>query len=261
MQQTIRRLFLQRHSRYEKRFARQFKRAIRNQILTFEPEQLPTNELEKVYRDMYLYIMAREGQITWNTYVTDQPPIKQKDLLDSMADALAPEDEQKLQDFWKDLMTGYLSLYIQTRLLQVTDTTKRQMYLVMEQGRDQGLNDTEIRNKLQAHARSQQLRANTISRTETTNAMNRSQTLALKSSESEWQKAWDAIRDEATRDAHFNTDPTVWIDMEDAFEVGGEYLNYPGDITMGATAGNVVNCRCSLLFRKKGGKFGFRRRM
>jgi hypothetical protein len=29
------------------------------------------------------------------------------------------------------------------------------------------------------------------------------------------------------------------------FLVGGEQLNRPGDTSLGASAGNVINCRCS----------------
>lgn len=34
------------------------------------------------------------------------------------------------------------------------------------------------------------------------------------------------------------------VKNEDAFIISGEQLNYPGDVSLGATGGNVIHCRC-----------------
>lgn len=58
------------------------------------------------------------------------------------------------------------------------------------------------------------------------------------------QKMWVAILDDHTREAHAEADgQTVGID--EPFEVDGEQLMYPGDDSMGASEGNLINCRCS----------------
>ena len=261
MLKTIRRLFLDRHAKYEKRFARKFNKALRNQYLfasiSLNPELIPTDELERAYTQMYQYIMQQEGVITWNTYVPENP-IKRKDLTDVIAEIFAPENQDDMSVFWETLMRTYLNTYIVTRLLDVTKTTARQITQLIEEQRQLGKTVDEIRKALEKEARKQKIRANTIARTETTNAMNKSQVLALHSSGKEWEKSWDAVRDERTRDAHFIMEPTVWIDLNDNFNVGGELLGYPGDITLGASAGNVINCRCSLNFKEKGKRYGFR---
>lgn len=254
---TIRRLFLYRHGKYEKKFAKQFTKAIRNQIRSLDPYDLPTQELESVYRKMYLHVTKREGAITWNLHYPGQR-IKTKDFTNELASVSAPQDEEELQTFWENLLYGYLDAYIQTRLLNVTATTQKEMIGIIEEGRETGLSDKEIRNKLLAHSRVQELRGNTISRTETTNAMNKAQILALRSSGDKWIKAWYAIKDDRTRDAHLFTSPKEFIPIEQPFLVGGEYLGYPGDITLGATAKNLINCRCSMIFKKVGQTVGFR---
>jgi hypothetical protein len=87
--------------------------------------------------------------------------------------------------------------------------------------------------------------------------MSKAQILALESSGLVWEKAWKAIRDDRTRDAHFITDPKLFIPIKDNFVIKGELLAYPGDSTQGATLNNTINCRCRLTFRQAGRSFGF----
>src|SRR5690606_27849132 len=194
---------------------------------------------------------------TWNLYMPDKQ-IDTKDITDAVARFFAPENQQQLRQFWNTLMNQYLNTYMVTRVLDVSKNTARQIVATIEQQRVLGKTVDEIRKHLEKEARRQQVRANTIARTEATNAMNKAQVLALNSSGRQWEKSWDAIRDERTRDAHFAVDPELWIDLDEPFNVGGELLGYPGDITLGATAWNLCNCRCSLRFREKGQRYGFR---
>src|SRR5690606_17616229 len=41
------------------------------------------------------------------------------------------------------------------------------------------------------------------------------------------------------------------VDLEEAFEVSGEQLMFPGDSSLGASAGNLINCRCSFALQTK----------
>lgn len=255
-------MFLSRHKRYEKRFARLFYKALRGQYLyaakTLDATDLPTALLEKTFRDMYLFIMQQEGVITWNTYMPDDR-IKSKDITDVIAQVFRPENASQMTRFWQQLMSTYLDTYTVSRQLEISKTTARQIVAHIEGLRAEGVPVSDIRTSLEKESRKQQIRANTIARTEATNAMNKAQVLALNSSGREWEKSWDAIRDDRTRDAHFAMDPELWIDLDEPFNVGGELLGYPGDITLGATAGNLINCRCNLRFREKGQRYGFRR--
>src|SRR5690606_31572682 len=210
---TLRRLFLSRHRKYEKRFAKLFNNAIRGQWLyasrTLDTDQLPTQDLERAYQTMYLYIMAEEGVITWNLYMPDKQ-IDTKDITDAVARFFAPENQQQLRQFWNTLMNQYLNTYMVSRVFEVSKTTARQIVATIEQQRAMGKSIEEIRKYLEQEARRQQVRANTIARTEATNAMNKSQVLALNSSGRQWEKSWDAIRDEHTRDAHFAISQDLW---------------------------------------------------
>ncbi|MCK5617720.1 hypothetical protein KAR91_88465 [Candidatus Pacearchaeota archaeon] len=58
------------------------------------------------------------------------------------------------------------------------------------------------------------------------------------------KKVWDAILDDRTRPAHVSADGQV-RGMGVPFIVAGEMLKVPGDTSLGASAGNIINCRCS----------------
>ena len=71
----------------------------------------------------------------------------------------------------------------------------------------------------------------------------------LRNSGLNWQKAWVARRDDLTRFDHVLTNPKEFIPLNQPFVVGGQQLMYPTDTSLGASAGNIVNCRCSLDLR------------
>jgi hypothetical protein len=58
------------------------------------------------------------------------------------------------------------------------------------------------------------------------------------------EKIWMAILDEVTRLGHAIADGQTQP-VTSAYSVNGERLNHPGDTSLGASAGNVVRCRCS----------------
>lgn len=61
------------------------------------------------------------------------------------------------------------------------------------------------------------------------------------------RKTWHAIMDKRTRDTHRDINMTT-IPIGDPFEVGDSLMMFPRDESMGATAGEIVNCRCSVTY-------------
>lgn len=61
------------------------------------------------------------------------------------------------------------------------------------------------------------------------------------------KKEWAAILDDRTRHVHAMADGQVQ-GINDAYIVNGEKLMFPGDTSMGASLGNIINCRCSSLY-------------
>ena len=60
------------------------------------------------------------------------------------------------------------------------------------------------------------------------------------------EKEWLATLDGRVRDAHAAADGQV-VPMDEPFDVGGELMMYPGDSSLGASLGNVIQCRCTTI--------------
>jgi hypothetical protein len=62
------------------------------------------------------------------------------------------------------------------------------------------------------------------------------------------EKTWYATEDKVTRPWHSDVDGTS-VALDEPFEVDGEYLMYPLDDSLGATASNIYNCRCTTYYQ------------
>lgn len=60
------------------------------------------------------------------------------------------------------------------------------------------------------------------------------------------KKTWVTTLDSRTRSDHVRADGQQ-VALNEAFSVGGERLPKPRDSSLGASAGNVINCRCQLV--------------
>lgn len=93
------------------------------------------------------------------------------------------------------------------------------------------------------------VRATLIARTESCSTMNAGSN-ELYRAEGIRMKSWLSVQDDRTRDAHLIMDG-VTIPLEDKFEVPatsqseGAFMEYPGEPS--APAGQVCNCRCSIM--------------
>jgi uncharacterized protein with gpF-like domain len=57
-------------------------------------------------------------------------------------------------------------------------------------------------------------------------------------------KMWQAVLDNKTRLTHAEAD-SQQVPFDQPYIVGGEQLRYPGDMGLGASIENIINCRCS----------------
>jgi hypothetical protein len=96
-----------------------------------------------------------------------------------------------------------------------------------------------------------ELRGTTIARTEALQSMNEAADESLRQVIDEGlarpeniRKVWDATNDSRTRPDHAVMDGDV-AGMNEPFTSGsGNQLLYPGDTSLGAGAGDIINCRC-----------------
>lgn len=91
-----------------------------------------------------------------------------------------------------------------------------------------------------------------IARTETIGALNQGEFDTALGSEIVQQKEWLTQNDERVRDSHAECEDEGRIDIDELFE--STAMMFPGDAA--GDAGDVINCRCTLLYYDDGGKGG-----
>jgi hypothetical protein len=140
------------------------------------------------------------------------------------------------------------------RIVSVHQTLIDSIISVIAQGYNDNLSVADITRNLQnkfGWYKSQALR---IARTETTTATNYGTVLASEQSEYELEKTWISVQDNRTRrppnSVYDHLDMNgVKVDADKPFFTSGEEIMYPGDPS--AKAGNVINCRCKVVFTVK----------
>lgn len=95
-----------------------------------------------------------------------------------------------------------------------------------------------------------QTRAENVARTEALTAMNEASDESLRQVVDEGlvdrsgiKKVWQTAGDERTRPDHVAANGQE-VDFEQPFIVGGYAMMHPGDSSLGAPAGQIINCRC-----------------
>ncbi len=92
---------------------------------------------------------------------------------------------------------------------------------------------------------SEAFRSRRIAQTEVIGAANDGQLQAYKDNNVE-KKLWLTARDEKVRGSHISADNQI-VKITENFKLGsGVLIQYPGDRTGGAPAGEVINCRCTV---------------
>jgi hypothetical protein len=143
---------------------------------------------------------------------------------------------------------------------QIAETSKAGIIAVIEDGLNQRdeegrgviLGPAEIaRNIRKTGLEVTKFRTELIARTETGMALNQAQDEIVQGMDSIGQpiKVWNAINNSRTRKDHREVDG-VSVPRDGLFTVGRDKMKYPGDRS--ASAANVCNCRCSVLYLIEG---------
>ena len=88
-----------------------------------------------------------------------------------------------------------------------------------------------------------------IVQTETMTALNVSSNESVRALQIPYTKTW-VISGNNTRPAHLEMDNTT-IEANELFNVDGEDMEYPTDASHGASAGNIINCACGVIYNPK----------
>ena len=139
--------------------------------------------------------------------------------------------------------------YVSAVADQIEKTNEKQLQAIV----DENLSTDEFAKKLRSIYGT---RIDTISQTTVQNAAESTKSNYLKSINNSIklslgqvvskEKMWQTILDGREREAH-NIADGQRQNVDNPFVVGGELLKFPGDTSLGASLGNIINCRCSMI--------------
>lgn len=161
------------------------------------------------------------------------------------------------KDLWEDMleseMLQYAELVAGTKITWMTAETEKLILGIVRDATSQGIAQGWGRDKVARYLRSElskqygeisRYRSVMIAQTETTGAVNHGVLVAAKGAGVPMRKVWRAGGADS-RPAHIAADGQK-VPTDAMFNVGGEMLFHPGDSMHGASAGNVINCRCGM---------------
>jgi len=152
--------------------------------------------------------------------------------------------ELEVEALLKDMTPGGLGSLI----IGMNNETRKQIAKDISKYMAQGLPIENMAAFLENHYKDvNRIRGRRIARTETIKASNFGALSGAQASGVPFVKEWNSILDSRTRAGHSSADGKQ-AKEGDPFRVNGEKLLYPADTSMGASAGNVVNCRCVIDF-------------
>lgn len=164
---------------------------------------------------------------------------------------------------WSNSIVDYLRQYLLVKsVVPITNTTKKQLLQVLEDGEANGWSVERIITELENTDTLVGWRARRIVRTELGIAANYGRQLAAESFDFETEKEWIAANDHRTRTSHRKMDGET-VDTDGVFYVpvikkkvmvGLEQMNGPGDPA--GSPENLINCRCTLAYVPKRDKKG-----
>jgi len=144
---------------------------------------------------------------------------------------------------------SYLEREAATRIHGIAQSTADEIRDIVVAGVRDGKSHDQIGRELYAAIPDlTRKRAATIARTETHSAATSAiyETMKFKRVPIK-TKTWWTARDKDVRASHQAVHGAV-VPFDQPFTVGGAYMMFPGDPSMGAGAEEIVNCRCSALF-------------
>lgn len=204
-------------------------------------------QVEDMLRETYATAMRMGGQ----------------PMIEGMKDCFPHlQTKQEEDDLFEQFIEEFIDQFGAQKVQQILETTRRQIMEVIREGQREGLGIEAIAKALrEAVPEFSRYRSRVIARTETHASSQYAQMRTAMTSTRPLVKIWNSVEDARTRTIlDDDTYDHVVMDgervaMEQPFMVPTifgtrEPLMYPGDPN--GTAGNVINCRCAVTFRRAG---------
>lgn len=188
-------------------------------------------------------------------------------LIGEFKDCYAHLETKAQDDLFEQIVDEYIRIYGGRAITLISDTTRKQVMALIDQGVKDGLGVDAIVKSIRGSIPGiASLRAHIIARTETHAASNYGAMGVAKASGRPLRKTWVSVHDHRTRDFgegdrivdmfNHRIMDGVTVGMDDPFMVPNKMasvdpLMFPGDPN--GSAGNIILCRCVMQFRRVGG--------
>jgi hypothetical protein len=240
-----------------KTYSPKFKKELQRQVDTYCDTQdlnaISDKKIKKTIQNLHMAMGVKMAQIT------------EKNVSKSVKGYIGPEEFKSKQT---DLFTYVMLAYLERKGLdqisgEITQTTKNQIQQYLLKSVEEGLTITETI-KLLRTAGITDYRAEMIARTETGRAANIGSMVGTAATGLVTMKEWIAARDNRTRRVprdmfdHYHMDG-IKVAFDEKFNVktkngGFEPMLHPCDPS--GSAGDVINCRCTLGYEAVRGEDG-----
>lgn len=277
------RAYQRRQARYEKQYTKLFYAYLRKcyyssaRLIQKEGIQadyratFDDTKLERIFRQLYKNITLEEAKIAYKEMIlpyesanrlqakVSGEEIEKKDIIDDLAEILSGNNSNLIR-VWRSLLDEFIEVRLTGRISRINQVTQERIAKIIEQGIFDGLGQEDLARLIRRQARESSInvvRSRAIARTETVVSANQGKYMSAKSSNLVMQKKWLPTIDARTRDGgpgreanHRIMFDKDWQPLEEDFRVPNalgveEMALYPGDPRL--SAGNVINCRCSLV--------------
>jgi len=167
------------------------------------------------------------------------------------------DEDEIIEDMIFRAIDVYLGTEIAETITAIGDTTEVLLKKllddlipeILETGIGGGAAQTALRDRIKSEwHRARYFRTERIVRTEVNRAANWGSLKGVQSTEFPHDKVWLAAFTAGSRASHMDAD-NQRVDIKESFDVDGEDLEYPGD--PGGSAGNTINCLCSMTYETK----------
>lgn len=248
--------------KYERRVINNFRKSLNAQIKPVLARILITKDPEEVISQISMLVKddsIRDEMIrTYQIVGVDFAKREYSQIVKSdYRDFLTKDQAEDLEDTWMLHMKEFALTKAGERITLITGTTRQQAIREIRKGLkitiEEGLGIDESAEIIEELVRSKwrevsRYRAARIARTEIISASNEGSFKGARDTGLNMNKLWIATPTGETRPAHMQAGDLYGkgygIPMEEAFNVDGERLMYPGDPA--GSAGNVINCRCAI---------------
>lgn len=174
------------------------------------------------------------------------------DLIGKPALDTLEEQRKKDHSIFDVARDRFISAHAATRANGMMDVTKAVLREILLGAVQEGLSISSIAQLIRDEIAGDGFlnaarRAFVIARTEIHTASTTAMEAAVKASGYDVVREWATVVDGRQRESHEEADGQQ-RGNDEAFDIGGESMAYPGD--PGASAENVINCRCQILYTR-----------